>query len=285
MSDILLRAISADGCYRFAALQGTELVQEALRRHEPGPGPALALARALISATLLSVSEKEFHRIGVQWSGRGPFRSVHVDVRPGGRIRGYVGAPQATASSLVEGLGQGVITVIEQDRKGRFTRGSLPLCGGIDEDLEAWLARSEQVPSRLRVFCDLDEDCLPTSCSGLLVQTLPGGAAEALLGVEGSLAPEVASRELPGSLSPSELLRRSAPRVSIEELSSEGVRFACACSLERVEQGVALLGRDEILDMIARGESARVRCDFCSEDYELTTEGLCRIIDRLDAED
>ena len=29
MSDLLLRAISGDGCYRFAALQGTELVREA----------------------------------------------------------------------------------------------------------------------------------------------------------------------------------------------------------------------------------------------------------------
>ena len=43
-----------------------------------------------------------------------------------------------------------------------------------------------------------------------------------------------------------------------------------------------MLGRDELLEMISDGQSAEVRCDFCGEDYVVTVEGLCRLVDELD---
>lgn len=286
MSDHLIRAITSDGCYRLAAVRTSETIVEIVRRHQLGALPAQALARAVTATALLATSEKEFHRIGVQWTGRGPLRSIHADVRPGGQLRGYVGGTSAIAESIPLGLGSGAITVIRQDPAGRFTQGSLPLSTStVDEDVEHYLWRSEQVPSRLRVFVDVDEDGLPTAVSGVLVQTLPGGAAEALLGDGGSLSTATFARALPGDLEPVALLSAVLRDRSFEVIGEEGVGFACLCSLDRVERGVAMLGPDELLDMIAKEEPAEVRCDFCAEEYRIGVEGLCRIYDELAAKD
>jgi molecular chaperone Hsp33 len=68
---------------------------------------------------------------------------------------------------------------------------------------------------------------------------------------------------------------------AFEVMSEEAVCFGCQCSLERVERGVAMLGADELLDMIAKEEPAEVRCDFCAEEYRVDIEGLCRIYDEV----
>lgn len=280
MHDRLIRGITTDGLYRVVAVRTTDAVAEAVRRHQPSAVAALALARGLTSASTLLVAEKEFHRIGVQWLGRGPIQSLHVDVRPGGILRGYLGEPTATADDVCDALGEGVISVIEQDVDGRFTQGSLPLASGaVDEDLERWLRRSEQVPSRLRVLVRTGRDGLPAAVAGVLVQTLPGGAASVLLGEDGPLAPALLARTLDPDLEPEELARAALPGETIEVLDSEPLAFGCACSLERVERGVAMLGADELAEMIARDEPAEVRCDFCGDEYRIDGQGLARILE------
>ncbi|MEE2830700.1 MAG: Hsp33 family molecular chaperone HslO [Myxococcota bacterium] len=282
MSDLLIRAITSDGCYRLAAVSTTLCVKEIVRRHRASSVAAQALARAATATALLSTSEKEFHRIGVQWTGRGPLRSLHADVRPGGELRAYAGSPGVLVESVSTALGAGVITVIRQDQQGRFTQGSLPLSSStVDEDLEQYLWRSEQLPSRLRVFIDQDEDGMPEAVCGVLVQTLPGGVADALLGDGGSLSSATFARALPGSLSPKDLLSAVLCTEGFEVLAEEEIVFACQCSRDRVERGVALLGPEELLDMIAKEEPAEVRCDFCAEQYRVDIEGLCRIYDEI----
>ena len=280
MHDRLIRAITTDGLYRVVAARTTCVVREAVRRHQPSPVAAVALARGLTGAATLLVAEKEFHRIGVQWLGRGPIRSLHVDVRPGGLLRGYVGEPGATAADVRSALGEGVISVIEQDLDGRFTQGSLPLhTGAVDEDLERWLRNSEQVPSRLRVMVATDSEGTPTDVAGVLVQTLPGGLAGALLGDDGPLNPALLERRLDPGRPLEELARAAFTKEAIRLLDEEPLDFRCACSRERVERGVAMLGEQELAEMIEREEPAEVRCDFCGHEYRVETEGLGRILE------
>ncbi len=280
MDDRLIRAITADGLYRVVAARTGGVVAEAVRRHRPTPMAAVALARAMTSASMLLVAEKEFHRIGVQWLGRGPIRSLHVDVRPGGTLRGYVGEPSGAAETLPEALGEGVLSVIEQDPDGRFTQGSLPLHSGqVDEDLERWLCRSAQVPSRLRVMVSVDEAGMPAAVAGVLVQTLPGGAAGALLGEGGALGPALLQRELDPELEPEELASAVFGSEATRVLDSQPLAFRCTCSRARVERGVAMLGEEELAEMIAREEPAEVRCDFCRDEYRVDVGGLRRILE------
>ena len=282
MTDSLLRAISTDGCYRLAAARTTETVQELIKRHRPDPAAAQAIARAVTATALLGTAEKDFHRVAVQWNGRGPFQILIADVRPGGYLRSYVGEPSSGAESIKAGVGSGILSVTRQDPEGRFTQGSLPITSGeVDEDVEHYLRHSEQIPSRLRTFLELDAQGLPVACSGVLIQTLPGGAAEALLGNGGSLSPQTFDRSIVAGQPLEKILQEAVVGLSIELLAEESLSFRCQCSLDRVERGVAMLGPDELLDMIAKEEAAEVRCDFCSEEYRVDIAGLCRLYDEL----
>ena len=282
MTDGLLRAITSDGCYRMAVAKTSETVRELLRRHEPGPAAACALARAVTAAALLGTGEKDFHRIGLQWNGRGPFGVLIADVRPGGHLRSYVGDPRAAADSVEAGVGSGILTVTRQDPEGRLVQGSLPIASGaVDEDVERYLRHSEQIPSRLRVFIDIDEAGFPGEVAGVLVQTLPGGAAGALLGKTGALSSATFERSVKAAQPLEAILGDVVVGLSFEILREEALGFRCQCSRDRVERGVAMLGADELLDMIAKEEPAEVRCDFCSEEYRVDIPDLCRLYDVL----
>ena len=283
VKDSLLRAITADGCYRIVAARTDQLVADAARRHDCSPVAACALARALTATALFATTDKDYYRIGVQWMGRGPLRSIHTDARPGGILRGYVGDPSSAGDVIPAALGGGLIAVIRQDHGGHFTQGTLPLSSGhVDEDLEVYLNRSEQIPSRLRVVMERDPEGRPLQVVGVLVQPLPGGVAEALLGDSGAVSLELLDRRLAAGQKLEAILEQSLPDEQVRVLSEESLAFSCACNQDRVERGVAMLGRAELLEMISDGQSAEVRCDFCGEDYVVTVEGLCRLVDELD---
>jgi molecular chaperone Hsp33 len=274
--DELLRAITPDGAYRVAVARTTDTVAEALRRHQPTPKVALALARALTSTALLSVGEKEIHRIAVQWHGRGPMRSLQAQISGDGSLRGYPSDPTAIAPSVSEALGRGGISVVEIDLAGRATQGSLHLMdGSIDVDAESFLRLSEQVPSRLRVF---EGD---GAVVGVLLQTLGGAPGDALL-ADGLVSPAFLDRSLDANLPLEELASAALGGAEVTVVGRSPLRWACACSREKVERGVALLGVQELLDMISKNEPGQVRCDFCAEDYVVSVERLCALVDELD---
>lgn len=287
MSDRFLRAITEDGLYRVAVARTDQTVAEATRRHRLSPVAAVALARALTATTLLATGDKDLRSVSAQWVGRGALRTVHAEFRPRGALRGYVGDPTAPGRSVSSAMGAGVLTVIRQDPEGRSSQGSIALgTRQIDEDLERYLRTSEQVPSRLRVSVDIGPDDLPTAVTGLLVQTLPGGAADAVLGGNGAVARAALRRELRASLEPEEYLRQALPGVELTLLHAEPLAFACPCSWERVRRGVALLPTEELLQMMADGESAEVDCQFCAEHYVLSPDDIELLLqERLGAEE
>lgn len=280
--DELLRAITPDGAYRIAVARTTSTVAEALARHHPTPVVARALARALTSAALLSVGEKELHRIAVQWQGRGPMGAVQAQARGDGSLRGYASDPSVVAPTVQAALGRGGLGVVEVDLQGRATQGSIALHdSSVDVDAEAFLRHSEQVPSRLRVLMG-QENGVPTDVVGVLVQTLGGASGDALLAEGGVVASELLDRTLDPSLPLEELAAAVLGGAPLQIVGRSPLRWACDCSRSKVEQGVAMLGVQELLDMIASGEAGRVRCDFCAEDYVVPVERLCELVDQLE---
>lgn len=279
--DELIRAITVDGNYRIAVARTSETVAEALARHRPTPVVSRAIARGLTSAALLSVGEKELHRIAVQWRGRGPMGALQAQVGGDGRLRGYASEPATVAETVAQALGPGALGVVEIDLAGRAVQGSLPLHdSSVDVDTEGFLRHSEQVPSRLRVFMNLD-DGVPTEVAGVLVQTLGGAPGDALLSDE-LLSDAFRSRSLNPTGSAEELIAGVLPGAQVQVVGRSPLRWACECSQAKVERGVAMLGVQELLDMIAKQETGKVRCDFCAEDYVVSVERLCELVDLLE---
>jgi len=270
-NDRLLRGIAVSAPYRVAVADTSNTVREALERHGAQNGAADALARGMTGLTLMTVMDKEWYRLSAQWLGRGPLGTLNVDLRAPGDVRAF--ATGADYVGPLDGaLGAGVLSLMRQKEGGQFSQGQVPLASSdVDGDLEAYLDRSDQVPTVLRVMCSQWESGRPGRVQGVLVQAMPGAT-------RGGLRDVVSDALLARTLGSDDLTALAALAVpalgEIEWLGDDPVRWACGCSEQRVFDGVRLLGAAEIDDMIAKQEQPEVRCDYCTRVYVVHTEAL-----------
>lgn len=276
MSDRLLVALSRDRLYRARAATTTSLVREAVVRHQAGALAAHALGRALTSAALFPVSFKDCDRVSIQWSGGGPLRTILVELRDPGTLRGYVRHADAALPTIdvaARRIGRGLlpagtVAVVKQRPDGTWGQGQTALVSGeIDEDLEGWFTGSEQVPTRLRTAFSDDGGGL--ACNGVLVQAMPGGDPDALppadLTVDARDAPE-------------RLLQRAFGDRPYDVLEVTPLSFSCPCSRERARNGVGLLPRDDLLDLLQTTGEATVRCEFCATVFSFDRQDLQELL-------
>jgi molecular chaperone Hsp33 len=286
-SDHLVRAIARDNHLRVAAAITSDVVAEAQRRHQLSPIATIAVGRALSAGLLLATLTKGAERVTVQLVGDGPLGSVTVDAYGAGHARGYALHPDAGAApgegrpSTASAIGRhGVVNVLRDLGLKELYHGQVALVTGeVDEDIEAYLRASEQVPSALGCEVVLDSTGAVRAAGGVLIQALPGGAAEAISEAQHTLRTGALYELLAGD-------ERSALRIGeriyteqpIERVGeTRAVRFQCQCSAERIAQTLALLGTVDLDEMIAENKPAEVTCNFCSTHYQMGRSDLERI--------
>ena len=288
MADMLIRGVvrGVTGVVgaRVVAAVTTGVVAEARRRHVLHEAGTVALGRTATAGLLFATLSKSVEeRVTLQVLGDGPLGSVTVDADGAGAVRGFVRNPEVSLEagprrpSLRKVIGSGLVAVIRDLGRGTMYRGSTEIAAGeIDEDLEAYLAKSEQVESALG--CDV---VLGGSAGGVLVQCLPDGDVAAVAAArrrlrDGALHAALAA----GADDAAELARRVAGD-GIEVLDERPVVFRCGCSRERVASALALVGAAELRSMLDEDGGAEVTCNFCRERYRLGREELLRMLDGL----
>ena len=91
MSDKLVKAITK-GVRVYAAVT-TDLVNEAIRRHDCYPVAAAALGRTMTGALLLAANLKNKEALTVNIRVDCPLKNITADAVPEGFVRGYVANP------------------------------------------------------------------------------------------------------------------------------------------------------------------------------------------------
>ena len=235
------------------------------------------MARALGCAAAFPTSAKDAERVTLQWSGGGPLRTVFTEARPGGFLRGFVGAAyvgEHNVSFSTRGVGHGLgvpggyLNVLRQESSGVFTQSRTELKSGeIDEDLESWFFLSDQVPSRMRVLTGPLKDGVPREVTAILVQLLPGSGPE-------DLPPARVLEGMGADAQLVDLLDAAFEGRPFDVLEESDLEYRCFCARERIADGIALLDVDELLDMINEDQGASVRCEVCAAQYIFNREDL-----------
>ena len=169
MKDHLVKAV-ADGVRVYAAVT-TDLVNEAIRRHDCYPVAAAALGRTMTGALLFAANLKNKEAVTITFDGHGPLGKVTADAVPEGFVRGAVGNPHVNlplnAKGKIDvggGVGaDGMVTVTRFTGLRNPVTGSTALTDGeIADDLTKYLYDSEQTPSSvgLGVLVDPDFHCI-----------------------------------------------------------------------------------------------------------------------------
>ena len=194
MHDHLIKA-TADGVRIYAAVT-TDLVNEAIRRHDCYPVAAAALGRTMTAALLMAANLKNEEALTIRFDGHGPLGKVTADATPEGYVRGYVDEPHVNLPlnskgkiDVGGGVGtDGLVTVTRFTGLKNPISGSTEITDGeIADDLTKYLYVSEQTPSSvgLGVLVNPDFHCI--GAGGFILQPLPEATDECIDKLEANL--------------------------------------------------------------------------------------------------
>jgi molecular chaperone Hsp33 len=275
--DRVVKAMTADGHFRLAAIKNTKAVQTAQANHRLSALATLLLGRTMSAASLLAAFLKNEERVIVELLGNGVAEKVFAEAVQVGEVRGFVGNPQCTldfsnpATKLSDGIGVGLVRV------SRILYGNYEpvvglvelVAGDVSTDIAYYLSQSEQIPSAVLLDVTFDNDGSVLQSGGLMVQALPGAPERDIVTMVDSLQHLDKLPELfTNSFSPEEVLRLVTP-AELEELDNIQVDFFCRCTLERFKATLSTLGIEEIRDMKASNQRELV-CRYCNKHYTLS---------------
>jgi molecular chaperone Hsp33 len=153
---------------------------------------------------------------------------------------------------------------------------SVPLVSGeIGEDLAAYLAGSEQIPSVVGVGVLVAPGGGVAAAGGFMLQVLPGAPEEVPRYLErrARALPPV-TQMVAGGVSPAGMLQTALGELALSVREERPVRFACRCSAEKVAQVLVALGHDETRRILRQEGRVEVQCRFCGEEYLFGTDDV-----------
>lgn len=291
MADYLVRGLAFGGSVRVFAVNSTETVGEAQKRHMMWPTATAAVGRLMTGGVMFGAMLKGDDKVVLKIDGGGPLGAILVDSNAHGGVRGYARNPQthldlSPAGKLDVGgaVGKdGMVSIIKDLGMRDYFTGQSPIVSGeIAEDLTYYFAVSEQVPSSVGLGVLVDTDNTVLAAGGFIVQLMPNADEETISKLENRLANiEPVSKMIQRGLSPEGILDEIFGEGNVEILNKIPVKFECNCSKERFAEGIMGLGAEEIREIINEEGEAETQCHFCLETYSYSKEELEAMIDEL----
>ena len=290
--DYIVRMIAKDAPIKAMAIQGRGLVQRAREIHNTLPVATAALGRTLMATSMMGAQLKEQDgSVTVRINGGGPLGSILAVADSAGNVRGYVqngqvDIPLKGPAKLDVGSAvgtDGALTVIKDLRLKEPYVGTIPLVSGeIAEDITAYFAESEQIPTACALGVLVDTDLSVAAAGGYLIQLLPGASDQDIDKIEAGIARVgQVTNHLNQGMAPEDLLRTVLADFDLELLEQSPVEYRCYCSRERVERALISLGRTELEQMLSEQGGCQLTCQFCDAVYEFTAEDIQRLLKNL----
>lgn len=289
MRDEIVRAITADGLVKAAAITGRDLVERARNIHTLLPVATAALGRTLMAASLMGDAMKiDGSSLTLQIKGGGPLGTILAVSDEASNVRGYVQNPHVELMEKAPGkldvgraVGEtGSLTVIKDLGMKEPYVGTIDLLSGeIADDIAAYFVESEQIPTACALGVLVGTDQSVTSAGGYLIQLLPGAGEDIITKIEaGVQRVGSVSHALEGGLDGAGLLRAVLSDFDLEILETHPVEYRCYCSRDRVTRALISMGREELSSLIQEQGQAELTCQFCDQIYRYSKEDLEEIL-------
>ncbi|MEG9298859.1 Hsp33 family molecular chaperone HslO [Mangrovibacillus sp. Mu-81] len=284
MNDYLVKALAYDGQVRAYAVNSTEAVGEAQRRHDTWPTASAALGRSISAGVMMGAMLKGENKLTVKVEGGGPIGAILVDSNAKGEVRGYVTNPHVHFDLNEHGkldvrraVGtSGTLSVVKDIGMRDHFSGQVPIVSGeLGEDFTYYFVTSEQVPSSVGVGVLVNPDHSILAAGGFILQLMPGTEDETITKIEERLSkiPPI-SKLIEKGLTPEEVLEEVLGKGEVKILEKMPVSFKCQCSKDRFANAIISLGESEIQDIIDEDQQAEAKCHFCNETYVFSDKEL-----------
>ena len=287
----IYRAMTHDGSARILVVDSTAIVNKMIEYHQSAPTASAALGRLLTATSLIGcmMGEKE-NKLTVGIHGDGPIGKMIAVGDYYGNVRGYAENPSADPARKPNGkldvgaaVGKGTLYVIRDDGVSPEPHvGTIALTSGeIAEDIAAYFAESEQIPTLCALGVLIGEGGICLAAGGVLVQLLPFADPAVVDKLEENATHITNVSELfRQGKSCEEIARLSLGDIPYDPFDEIEVDYLCDCGRERMTKALKKLGKKELRSMLDEQEaegkprSLEVVCQFCNTVYTFTEEDL-----------
>lgn len=285
----LVRALSADGSVLCSAVDATDICNEIVKIHRPSPAATAAMGRLSAAAALIGALMKEKEdALTLRINGGGPGGTVMCVSDYMGNVRCCCDNPQADLPLKPNGkldvggfVGkEGFLTVIRDlGLKEPHVTQSPIVSGEIAEDITAYYAISEQIPTVCALGVLVDRDRSVKAAGGYIIQLVPPVNEGAIDFIENNIKNMQSVTELmTDGKSPEDIALMGLSGLSGEILDSWECGYKCKCSRERTERMLISLGKKELLQLAEESEGkTEVCCQFCGKRYYFGKDELKKL--------
>lgn len=283
----LIRCITSDGLVMASAVDSTDIVSRAEQIHNTSAVVTAALGRLLTATSLMgNMLKGAKNTITVKIAGDGPVGSLIAVADAEGNVRGYavnsvVELPLKPNGKLdVSGAvgTNGTLYVIKDLGLKEPYNGFVPLSSGeIAEDITAYYAVSEQIPTVCALGVLVNPDLTVKKAGGYIIQLLPAVMNDE--NIIGKLEENIrhippVTAMLEEGMDIEDIVRKALNGFETEVLYEQEVAYKCNCSRKRFEKAIKSLSKDELLSMAEEMDEAEVNCQFCNKSYVFSKEEL-----------
>lgn len=289
----LIRCITSDGLVMATALDSTDIVAKAESLHKTSAVVTAALGRLLTATSLMGNALKgEDSTITVKIDGNGPSGAIIAVADSRGDVRGYavnsvVEIPLKDNGKLdVSGAvgTDGTLFVIKDLGLKEPYNGFVPIATGeIAEDIAAYYAVSEQIPTVCALGVLVNPDLTVRVAGGYIIQLLPAayGYDEVIDKLEENIkVMKPITTLLDEGKDILEIVKIALNGFDVEVLSEQEATYKCNCSRERFESALKSLNREELQEMANEMEKAETVCQFCGSVYSFTRDEIRSFLEK-----
>ena len=284
--------MTSDGSARITFCDLTDTVRHMAEIHSPSKTMTAVLGRVMCGASLIgSLLKNKEDSLTLRIDGDGPAGKIICVSDYLGNVRicadhyGVELPPNASGKLDVGGaVGRGTLYVIRDLGLAEPYIGSAALVSGeIAEDITAYFAQSEQIPTACALGVLVGKDQSVTAAGGYIIQLLPGAPDDIIDKIESGIQNAGAvSRLLAAGMDGQVVLETVLHGFDLEILETQPVEYRCYCSRDRVTRTLISLGRTELQSIVDDGKDIHIDCQFCDKIYDYTPDQVRQILKDLD---
>ncbi len=288
----MVRAISDMGGVVISAIDSTDIVKRMEEIHKTSAVVSAALGRMLTASQLMASTLKSTSdTITLRIKADGPIGLITVACDGRGHCKGYVEnnvveIPLRRDGKLDVGSAvgrNGQLYVVKDIGMKEPYVGSIPLeSGEIAEDITAYYAYSEQIPTVCALGVLVNPDLSIKCAGGYLLQLLPGATEEEISLVENNIKniPSITNFFESGH-DVYDIINTVMDGFNPSILDETDVKYQCDCSRERVKKALISIGIKDLEMLRDEEDQIEMGCQYCDAKYYFTKKDLDNIIKSL----